>query len=152
MKRWLMLLVVCVAAACPAAVEYHVFNDPVQEQAYQNLINELRCLVCQNQTIADSNADLAKDLRQQVYDMLQQGKTEQDVVNFMTQRYGDFVLYRPAFKGKTLILWLGPLAFVLIGASAIVLLHRSRKQGTVKALDARQQAALDALLKKGDDQ
>lgn len=145
------LSVIWFPASSFAAVEYHAFADPAKAQAYNNLINELRCLVCQNQTIADSNADLAKDLRQQVHDMLQQGKTEQDVADFMTQRYGDFVLYRPAFKGKTLVLWLAPVAFLLVGLATIVVLLRNKKRTQPTDPDARQQAELDALLRKADE-
>jgi cytochrome c-type biogenesis protein CcmH len=134
-----------------AVVEYHPFDDPLKEQAYQSLITELRCLVCQNQTIADSNADLAKDLRQQVYDMLQQGKSRQDVVDFMTQRYGDFVMYRPAFNVKTLLLWLGPVAFLLTGIIAVLFLAKSKKQASLPELDRQQQSRLDEILKEGEN-
>ena len=115
MKRLLSILLITIALPLGAAVEYHPFDDPKKEETYQTLISELRCLVCQNQTIADSNADLAKDLRNQVYGMLQQGKSKDDVVDFMTQRYGDFVLYRPPVKPITWLLWIGPLLILLGG-------------------------------------
>jgi cytochrome c-type biogenesis protein CcmH len=90
--------------------------------------SELRCLVCQNQTIADSHAELAVDLRAQVREMLQAGKTDQEITEYMTARYGDFVLYRPPFKTLTAVLWVGPGAMVLIGLGALfaVLRRRSR--------------------------
>lgn len=147
----LLVLLLSFAAPSQAVVEYHPFDDPAKEQAYLSLISELRCLVCQNQTIADSNADLAKDLRQQVYDMLQQGKSQQDVVDFMTQRYGDFVMYRPAFNAKTGLLWLGPIAFLLIGIVTVVILAKSKKRAEQPALDKRQQNRLDDLLQKGEE-
>lgn len=149
-QPWLFLCLTLLAAPLPAVVEYHPFDDPAKEQAYQTLISELRCLVCQNQTIADSNADLAKDLRQQVYDMLQQGKSQQDVVDFMTQRYGDFVMYKPAFNLKTALLWLGPIVFVLIGIITVVILARSKKNAQHAALDKQQQSRLDDILQKGE--
>ncbi len=119
------LMLVC--SQCYAGVEYKKFNDPKKEQAYKILIDELRCLVCQNQTIADSNADLAKDLRRQVYEMLEQGKSQDEIVEFMIQRYGDFVMYNPPFKAKTSLLWIGPFVFLVIGLILLVVLSRRKK-------------------------
>ena len=140
-----------------AGVEYRKFSDPQKEQAYNVLINELRCLVCQNQTIADSNAELAQDLRRQVYEMLQQGKSKDEIADFMTQRYGDFVLYNPPFKAKTGLLWIGPIAFLLIGLLTLVLYSRRKKTGAslelndeeVKKAKAKK-AKIKALLENGD--
>ncbi|MDD2740381.1 MAG: cytochrome c-type biogenesis protein CcmH [Methylomonas lenta] len=151
MKKVLLLVLSLLAFPLSAGVEYHQFDDPNKEQAYQNLISELRCLVCQNQTIADSNADLAKDLRQQVYEMLQQGKSQQDVVDFMTQRYGDFVMYRPAFSLKTGLLWLGPSAFLLIGVITVFMLARNKKAKAQITLDKQQQTRLNDILQKGEE-
>lgn len=150
MRKIIFLSIVLSSMPLPAVVEYHPFDDPAKEQAYQSLISELRCLVCQNQTIADSNADLAKDLRQQVYDMLQQGKTEQDVVDFMTQRYGDFVMYKPAFKLKTALLWLGPVLFLLAGIIAVVTVAKTKQRSAQPILDQLQQRRLDNILHKGE--
>jgi cytochrome c-type biogenesis protein CcmH len=133
-----------------AEIEYRDFKQPEQEQAYQTLISELRCLVCQNQTIADSNADLAKDLRRQVYEMLQQGKSRQDIVDFMTDRYGDFVMYKPALKLKTMLLWLGPVLFLVIGLATVWVL-RSKTGSSDEQLTKEQQAKLNSILEKGDD-
>lgn len=95
------------------------------ESDYTTLINELRCLVCQNQNLSGSNADLAKDLRQQTYEMLMQGKTPDQVAQYMVDRYGDFVLYRPQLKGNTLLLWIGP--FVLLALVLVLVIRRMRK-------------------------
>lgn len=115
-----------------ANVEYKKFTDPQQEQTYQTLVHELRCLVCQNQTIADSNADLAKDLRRQVYEMLGQGKSRDEIVAFMVARYGDFVMYNPLFKAKTSILWLAPVVFLLFGMVIVwVLVIHNRQKTTL---------------------
>ena len=152
MKKIILLILCLLALPIPAVVEYHPFSDPQKEQAYQTLISELRCLVCQNQTIADSNADLAKDLRQQVYEMLQQGKSQQDVVDFMTQRYGDFVMYRPALTLKTGLLWLGPIGFLLIGIIVILVLVRNKKAASHSILDPNQQTRLNELLQQGEDE
>ncbi|MFK5951122.1 MAG: cytochrome c-type biogenesis protein CcmH [Methylococcales bacterium] len=121
------LILIFISSNSFAAIEYHKFVQPEQEATYKLLTKELRCLVCQNQTIADSNADLAKDLRRQVYEMLQQGKSKDQIIEFMTQRYGDFVLYNPPFKAKTGLLWIGPFAFLLIGLIMLIWVSRRRK-------------------------
>src|SRR3954451_8086225 len=89
--------------------------DDTLDRRVTGLAHELRCLVCQNQTIADSNAPLAVDLRNQIREQMAQGKSDRDVVDFMVERYGDFVLYRPPFKPTTLLLWAGPFLFLLLG-------------------------------------
>ena len=154
MMRFFKVLVLLVLSFnCFAAVEYRKFNNPQQEQSYKVLIEELRCLVCQNQTIADSNADLAKDLRRQVYEMLQQGKSQDEIVEFMIQRYGDFVLYNPQFKLKTGLLWLGPVVFLLIGLLMLILFVRKNKALVKPAItDAGQakKAKVSELLRNGD--
>ena len=95
--------------ACAAA------QDPQLDRRVTNLAHELRCLVCQNQTLAESNAPLAVDLRNQIREQLAAGKSEGQVVDFMVERYGDFVLYRPPFKATTLLLWAGPFLFLIAG-------------------------------------
>jgi len=127
--KGLVLLVLSMSSYTAVAVEYRKFDQPEQEVVYKVLINELRCLVCQNQTIADSNAELAQDLRRQVYEMLQQGKSKDEIAEFMTQRYGDFVLYNPPFKAKTGLLWIGPIVFLIIGLIMLFLFTR-RKRNT----------------------
>jgi len=127
--KGLVLLVLSMSSYTAVAVEYRKFDQPEQEAVYKVLINELRCLVCQNQTIADSNAELAQDLRRQVYEMLQQGKSKDEIAEFMTQRYGDFVLYNPPFKAKTGLLWIGPIVFLIIGLIMLFLFTR-RKRNT----------------------
>ena len=91
-----------------AAIESYNFDTAEQEEAYNKLIFELRCLVCQNQNLADSNAELAQDLRREVYKMISSGQSENEVVDFMVARYGDFVLYRPPMNTSTALLWVGP--------------------------------------------
>jgi cytochrome c-type biogenesis protein CcmH len=104
------------------------FETREQLQRYERLIHELRCLVCQNQTIADSNADLAKDLRRQTRDMILAGRTDAEIQQFMTDRYGDFVLYNPPVKPTTYLLWGAPVILLLIGAVVMVSVV-SRKAG-----------------------
>ena len=92
------------------------------------LAAELRCLVCQNQTIADSHASLAEDLRQQVREMIQQGKTDDEIRDFMTQRYGDFVLYKPPFKAQTALLWIGPALLMALAVGTLIVVLRRRQR------------------------
>jgi cytochrome c-type biogenesis protein CcmH len=108
------------ADAPPAAA------DPVLEAKMLTIASELRCLVCQNQTIADSHAGLAIDLRNQVREMLRDGKSESQILSYMTDRYGDFVLYRPPLKATTYLLWFGPLLLFAIGAYALIATLRQR--------------------------
>jgi len=106
-------------------------KDPVLEEKVKAVSAELRCLVCQNQTIADSSAALAVDLKNQVREMLSSGKTEAEVIDYMVERYGDFVRYRPPIKPTTVLLWFGPLLFLIIGGSFLfVNLARRRKRVT----------------------
>jgi cytochrome c-type biogenesis protein CcmH len=94
--------------------------DPTLEKRVAGLAHELRCLVCQNQTLAESNAPLAVDLRNQIREQLKAGASEQDVIDFMVARYGDFVLYRPPFKATTIALWLGPFLLLALGIAVLV--------------------------------
>jgi cytochrome c-type biogenesis protein CcmH len=115
------------------------------DQRVKNLAHELRCLVCQNQTIADSNAPLAVDLRNQIREQLAAGKSEGDVIDFMVARYGDFVLYRPPFKAATLALWLGP--FALLGLGAWIFWRRvARRRAAPPGLSEAQRAQAARLL------
>ena len=103
------------------------FEDPHKQALYIRLTKELRCLVCQNQNLADSNADLAKDLRKKSYEMVDQGKSYQQIVEFMVTRYGDFVLYKPPFKSTTLLLWLSPFLLVIFIVLAIIRQKKATK-------------------------
>ena len=98
-----------------APIETFKFDSPETEKVFHKLSEELRCLVCQNQNIAESNAGLAKDLRLEIYTMLQKGQTEDEIVDFLVERYGDYVLYRPPFKPMTWLLWFGPLMIFVLG-------------------------------------
>jgi len=119
-------------------------EDPQIEQRMKNLTEQLRCLVCQNETLADSHADLAEDLRKQIREQMKAGKTDKEIIAYLTDRYGDFVLYKPPVKATTYLLWFGP--FVLLGGGTLVLyryLSRRRKMIEEKPLSAeeRRQAA-----------
>lgn len=97
-----------------AAIEAYEFSSPEQEQTYKQLTQELRCLVCQNNNLADSGAGLAKDLRSETYNLVKQGKSRDEVVDYMIARYGDFVIYRPPVKSSTYLLWFGPFILLLV--------------------------------------
>jgi cytochrome c-type biogenesis protein CcmH len=135
-----------------AAVEVKEFESQQQEQRYKNLINELRCLVCQNQNLAGSNAGLAQDLRKQVYKMVREGQSDDVILDFMVTRYGDFVLYRPPFKAITVLLWLGP--FIILAAGLLVLIRfiRQRKKIVIKNLTAQEKEKLKQLLAENKEQ
>ena len=126
MARLLALLLLVASAWVSAKEAPPVAQDPALERRVMALSNELRCLVCQNQTIADSSAPLAEDLRNQVREKIRQGATDSQIIDFMVERYGDFVLYRPPFKAATFLLWFGPL--LLLAAGAAVLLRRLRRR------------------------
>jgi cytochrome c-type biogenesis protein CcmH len=124
-----------------------VAADPALEKRVNALSAELRCLVCQNQSLADSHAPLAIDLKNQVREQLQAGRSERDIIDYMTQRYGDFVLYRPPFKASTLLLWAGPALLLLVGGGLFWrTLHRHARReagpAPVSADDARRADAL----------
>lgn len=107
--------------------------DPAIETRMKDLTKDLRCLVCQNQTLADSDADLAKDFRREIRTMMQEGRTDAEIVDFLVDRYGDFVLYRPPFKGITMLLWIGPAVLLLGGALALIVTLRRRRAATTLA-------------------
>ena len=114
-----------------AAIEQVEFDTPKLEQRYKSLIDELRCVVCQNQNLADSNAQLAKDLRAITANMLQEGASDKEVKQFMRERYGDFVLYDPPFNISTAFLWLGPLVLLLAVLCTLFVYIRRRQEDEI---------------------
>ena len=110
--------------------------DPALEARMVKIASELRCLVCQNQTIADSHADLAVDLHREVREQLKRGKSDGEIIDYMTARYGDFVLYRPPFKATTVLLWLGPALMLVLGAIVLTLVLRRRNRMSADAFEA----------------
>lgn len=149
MRRWIVLLglALCLASA-QGREAVPVAEDPALEAKVQNLAEQLRCLVCQNQNLADSHADLAIDLKNQVRDMLKKGKTEQEVIDFMVQRYGDFVLYKPPVKATTWLLWGGPFALFAGGLGLLFVKLRKRRaaSATEQHLTPEERAAARRLL------
>jgi cytochrome c-type biogenesis protein CcmH len=119
---WLLVI----GVRCALAIDPLPFKDRAEEQRFQHLAKELRCLVCQNQNLADSDADLAKDLREQVFTMMQSGKSDDEIKSYLVSRYNDFVLYDPPVKPGTWLLWFTPGVLVLIGAGVLINILRKR--------------------------
>jgi cytochrome c-type biogenesis protein CcmH len=127
MNRILALLAVSLVAFSASAIDSEqAFDDPEMQARYERLISEVRCVTCQNQTIKDSNAFIAADLRREIRRLMGEGKTDAEVTDFLVTRYGDFVLYRPRFSGKTMVLWIAPFLLVLFGGFAIYRVVRHR--------------------------
>jgi cytochrome c-type biogenesis protein CcmH len=141
---WLALLVAPLAHAGDARP---TAEDPVANARAVRLEENLRCLVCQNQTIAESNAELAQDLRRQVNEQIAQGKSDDEIVDYMVKRYGDFVLYRPPVKATTVLLWFGPALLLLIGLFCLVYYLRSRSRKSAESpLTDEERKRVEALL------
>jgi cytochrome c-type biogenesis protein CcmH len=142
------LLVAFAGAAFGQASEI-AHPDPATEARLRGLAEELRCLVCQNQTIADSSAPLAVDLRNQIRGQIKDGRSDDQIRDYMVHRYGDFVLYRPPFHANTLLLWVGPFALILAGAIAFAFIVRRRRAGAATGeLPARRRKELESLLQE----
>jgi cytochrome c-type biogenesis protein CcmH len=152
MKQSIRYLILSVLITLPLAlfagsIETYTFTTTEQEALYKELVKEFRCPKCQNQDIADSNAPLSKDLRRKTYEMVIAGKPRSEIVDYMVQRYGDFVLYRPPFKLKTLLLWLGPPLFLLLSLFLLVKFLRNRPEKAEIELDDKQRESMRDLLK-----
>lgn len=145
----LMVLVVSLPVAF-AQEALPVGDEPMVQARMMRLATVLRCLVCQNQTIADSHADLAADLRRQIIELIHQGKTDDEIMDYMTARYGDFVLYRPPIKTSTLLLWFGPLLLVAMGGLTLYrsTQNRQREGADIAALTPEQKSLADQLLNR----
>tara|TARA_R110001599_G_scaffold42902_2_gene129038 strand:- start:331 stop:981 length:651 start_codon:yes stop_codon:yes gene_type:complete len=157
-----LLLILAGAGPVGAAEDVQPFSSDDKRQRFHELVAELRCPKCQNQTLADSNSPIAQDLRGEIYRMLEDGKTDSEIVDFLVDRYGEFVMYRPPVKNTTLILWLTPLLLVLIGIGILWRVHRrqsisappvnAQSDGSSatavnsEALSAKEQAQLKTLL------
>lgn len=135
-----------------AAIEVYQFDDPEKTVRFQRLTEELRCPKCQNQNIADSNAEIARDLRTKLQQMLTDNKSDDDIVQYMTDRYGDFVLYEPRVTAQTYLLWFGPFLLLAIALFIVFLIVKARSKRTINTeLNTKQQKQLDGLLNKKQD-
>jgi len=146
-----LALAVLLTPLSAAPVATYEFASEEQEALFNKLSTELRCLVCQNQAISDSNADLAKDLRDEMYGMLQQGKSEDEIIEFMVTRYGDFVLYNPPLKPLTWLLWFGPAFALIAGFYFVTRIIRKQKQAAVAEMSSEEVERLKALQSEAQD-
>ncbi|MEM1155754.1 MAG: cytochrome c-type biogenesis protein [Pseudomonadota bacterium] len=136
-----------------AVIETYEFSEPSLEQRYRQLTQELRCPKCQNQNIADSNAPIAQDLRLLLYQQLESGASNAEILDHMVARYGEFVRYRPSFQGATVILWLTPLALLVVAVGVVILALRRKgpsADASVQALSADDQQQLDRMLRESE--
>ena len=154
MKRWLAALVcgLALTGIAHAAIDTYEFANDAERARFRELTQELRCPKCQNQDLADSNAPIATDLRREIFRMLGEGKDNQQIIDFMVDRYGDFVRYKPALTSKTVVLWFGPLALLVGGVVVIgVIVGRRRRTARAEASDtlsAEERQRLATLLDK----
>ncbi len=144
MRIFLVMVLVFTTLSARAVIETYEFSDPALQSRYANLSQELRCPKCQNQNIADSNAPISRDLRAILYAQLEAGATDEEILDYMVARYGEFVRYRPALDTTTALLWYGPLALLIGGVLAIIWVVRGRSRD---ASDAEPDAAALASLR-----
>lgn len=148
----LLFMLLTVSGSAQAVIDVYEFENESQRQQYQSLTKILRCPKCQNQDIADSNSPIASDMRREVHRLVREGKTEEEVVDFMVERFDEFVTYKPKVSASTYALWYGPWLLVAIGLVIVVLLVRSRRSGGTAAdtaevsLNAEQRARLAAFI------
>ena len=153
--RWILLVILFLTAGAPlAAIDVHEFNNDVERQRYQSFIDEMRCPKCQNQNLSGSDSPIAEDLRRELYAMIQDGRSDKEIVDFMVERYGDYILYRPRLTAATVMLWVGPAILFLAGLVILIIIVRQRRRDTLvagpAALDTEEQTRLAALLKEAD--
>jgi cytochrome c-type biogenesis protein CcmH len=125
---WLLVIIFLIPSLAAAEEARPLADNPQVEARLKTLAVELRCLVCQNQTLADSHAPLAEDLRREVREMIAKDMSDKEIIDFLVQRYGDFVLYRPPWKASTTLLWLGPFLLLIAGATGLVFALRRRQK------------------------
>lgn len=150
MKWLLMGFVILLSSATLAMVDGHkyTFDDPREADRFRQLAEELRCPKCQNQNIADSDAPIATDMRDLVYEMMNDGQSNNDIVDFLIARYGDFVTYTPPFRLSTFLLWFGPFLLFVIGVVLLVAIRRNQTIPKHTSLSAEERAKLNAILEK----
>ena len=143
-----LVLTLCLLGTASAAIDAYEFKDEAERARYRTLVEELRCPKCQNQNIADSNAPIAMDLRREIYRMLEEGQSNEQIIDYLVARYGNFVLYNPPVTARTMLLWYGPGGLLICGfiVLAVILIRRRKKAAAPTGLLADEQQRLDALL------
>jgi cytochrome c-type biogenesis protein CcmH len=142
----LLSLLLWIGTALGGTLASYEFDNPTDKEAFRDLIEEIRCLVCQNESLAGSNAELAQDLRQEVYDMFRAGKDKEEIVTFLVDRYGDFVLFRPPMKPSTYPLWFGPIILLVVATFFLFRALRKKKVSPEAELSVEEQARLEKML------
>lgn len=152
MVRMLLLVIITLAGAQAFAADpaLYSFENPAKQARYHDLLGQLRCLVCQNESLADSHADLAGDMRREIYEKMKEGATNQDVTNYLVQRYGDFVLFRPPMQANTYLLWFGPALLFLVGFGVFIVVMQRRHKTLTPALSEAEHHRMAKLLEEED--
>lgn len=145
MKKFFLLLFLLATFSVQAAIEVFPFESPEQEQRFRLLIDELRCPKCQNQNLSGSDAEVARDLKRRTFELMQQGKTDDEIRSYLVDRYGDFITYRPPVRANTMLLWFGPL-FLLVLVAVVLIWRVRRKPVAAVALSEEEKKKLAALL------
>ena len=150
MNRFLLLMLL-IGGSAFATIDAYEFQDYEQEQRFRVLIDELRCPKCQNQNIADSNAGLAKDIKDRAYRLINEGKSNSEITDYMVERYGDFITYRPPLKPATWFLWFGPFVLALLAVGILLFIKLNAKPTKPAQVDADKHKKVEDLLKKLED-
>lgn len=152
MRRFIFLFILSLSFASPSlfasTLANYKFDDPEKHEEFRHVIEQMRCLVCQNESLAGSNAELAVDLRNEIYEMMQAGQGKDEIIDFMVARYGDFVLYSPPVKPSTYPLWFGPILLFMLGAFVLLRILKRKNRTRETELSAEEQQRLDNLLKQ----
>ncbi|MEZ5506205.1 MAG: cytochrome c-type biogenesis protein [Gammaproteobacteria bacterium] len=150
MMRWMLLSLMLTCGIAFATIDAYEFKTPDDEQRFRVLVEELRCPKCQNQNIADSNAGLAKDIKDRVHRLINEGKDNGEITDYMVERYGDFITYRPPVRPVTWFLWFGPFVLALLAAFIIFMIKLRQKSPSIIQVTPEQEAKVQELLKKLD--
>ncbi|ATH77911.1 cytochrome c-type biogenesis protein CcmH [Vreelandella venusta] len=148
--RWIVtaILLATAGSVMAAGIEVREFDDPVLEKRYRDLTASMRCPLCENQAIDDSDAPISADMRERVYVLLNEGQADIEIINHMVQRFGDYILYNPRLENRTYLLWGLPIVLVMIGLVVVIMVVRARRNASAKALSAEERARLNALINR----
>ena len=148
--RWIVtaMLLATAGSVMAGGIEVREFDDPVLEKRYRDLTASMRCPLCENQAIDDSDAPISADMRARVYVLLNEGQADIEIINHMVQRFGDSILYNPRLENRTYLLWGLPIVLVVIGLVVVIMVVRARRNASAKALSAEERARLNALINR----